>query len=124
MGLTLLYLNAEAILARRWPSRVKLRENMKGEVQERSLRLHLPYSGAGAAAVTSPDSARANARAAGAAIDQAAPVWALKRPLPFESRAALLQDPPRRPKASIMADMQSPRADMLESSLCQDKSQA
>ncbi len=84
MGLTSLYLNAEAALARRWPRRVQLRENMKGEVQERSLMLHLPYSGAGAAAVTSPDSARANARAAGAAVDQAAPVWALKRPLPFE----------------------------------------
>ena len=117
-------LDAEATLARRWPRRVKLREKMEGEVQERSLRLHLPYSGAGAAAVTSSDSARGNARAAGAAVDQATPVLALKRPLPSESRAALLQNPPRRPKASIMASMQCPCADMLESSLCRDQSQA
>ena len=98
--------NAEAALARQWPSRVKLKKGMKGEIQQRSLRLHLPYFGSGAAAGAPSNGAQADAGAAGAAVDYARPALALKRPLPFESRAALLQAPLRRPKASILADVQ------------------
>ena len=92
------YACAEATLRRRWPNRLKLKKSMKG-IQERTLRLHLPY----------PRAPEADSPAAGAVgADDAAHsaddedsvehVQGVKRPLPFSSRAALLQNPPRRPK--------------------------
>lgn len=109
---------AEATLRRRWPSRLKLKKSMKG-IQERILRLHLPHpratgaasAAAGATGATGADSA---ARCADDE-DSAEHVQGVKRPLPFSSRAALLQNPPRRPKVDVCRTLQC-----LGSTCCAD----
>lgn len=91
---------AEATLARRWPRRLRLKSSMK-DIQEHVLRLHLPYpkdnSAAGTGACQEAQGAPGHRHGAS---DQAETVSGIKRPLPFDSRAALLQSPLCRPRVS------------------------
>ena len=77
---------------------LKLKSNMK-DIQPRTLRFHMPFTNAAKVLGEAAGAAHAGtALPISAGLEPAEPVQALKRPLPFDSRAALLQDPPRRPK--------------------------
>ena len=73
---------------------------MKG-IQEHVLRLHLPYPkdipAAGTGAFQEAQGAPGHSHGAS---DQAETVRGVKRPLPLDSRAALLQSPLCRPRVS------------------------
>ncbi|CAL5222719.1 g5122 [Coccomyxa viridis] len=102
----------EAALRRRWPSRLKLKKNMKG-IQEHVLRLHLPYpkgpeAGSPAAGAVGAEYAEAHFTDDEDSLEH---VQGVKRPLPFSSRAALMQNPPRRPKGWAPPPLPRPRID-------------